>query len=59
MAVLYGFVSGGFVSLMMPTLIRMTPPGKGGPGDLGVRMGGFMAVIAIAYVSLPFVSRRS
>lgn len=44
-AALYGFVSGGFVSLMTPCVVALA---GGRTEELGVKLGGFMAVIALA-----------
>lgn len=44
-AAVYGFVSGGFVSLMTPCVVALA---GGRTEELGVKLGGFMAVVALA-----------
>lgn len=41
----YGFVSGGYISLLTPCVVRLC---RGRLEDLGVKMGAFLMVIAVA-----------
>lgn len=41
----YGFVSGGFISLLTPCIVALS---NGKVEELGARMGAFMVVMAVA-----------
>lgn len=45
----FGFVSGGFISLLTPCIVALS---NGRVEDLGARMGAFLVVLAFAYVLL-------
>jgi len=47
----FGFASGGFISLLIPCIVALS---KGQVEDLGARMGAFLVVLAVAYVSSIF-----
>ena len=49
-AAVYGFVSGGFVSLAPPCVVSLA---DGRVEELGVKMGGLCLAIALGYVLLP------
>jgi MCP family monocarboxylic acid transporter-like MFS transporter 10 len=52
-AAVYGFVSGGFVSLAPPCVVSLA---DGRVEELGIKMGGFCLAIALGYAILfPFM----